>query len=168
MSDKPKVKPKFVYVIYIASTPAKVWQALTDPDQTETYWFGYRVDAGGKVGATFFAKNPGGENFDKGVILESDPPRRLCCTWRPQHNNDRHERPSRVTFELAQLRGQVRLTVVHDDFDDGSKAFESISKGWPAVLSSLKSYLETGRALEMSTNDINDKSCVTDAAEAGA
>jgi uncharacterized protein YndB with AHSA1/START domain len=164
MSDKPK----FVYVIYIAATPDRVWQALTDPDQTEKYWFGFRVTANGKAGAAFIARNPGGEDFDKGVILESDPPRRLSCTWRPQHDNDRHERPSRVTFDLAPLRGQVRLTIVHDDFDEGSKAFESISKGWPAVLSSLKSFLETGRALEMSTSDVDDKHCAAAAAEAGA
>jgi uncharacterized protein YndB with AHSA1/START domain len=163
MSDKPK----FVYVIYIASTRDKVWQALTDPDQTEQYWFGYRVSANGKAGATFVARAPGGQDFDKGVILESDPPRRLACTWRPQHDNDRHERPSRVTYELTQLRGQVRLTVVHDDFDAGSKAFESISAGWPAVLSSLKSYLESGRALDMSPADIN-AGCSAAAAETGA
>jgi uncharacterized protein YndB with AHSA1/START domain len=146
MSDKPK----FVYVIYIASTPDKVWQELTDPDQTEKYWFGFRVTMNGKAGASFVARSPGGEDFDKGVILESDPPRRLACTWRPQHDNDRHERPSRVTFDLAPFKGQVRLTVVHDDFDEGSKAFDGISRGWPAVLSSLKSILETGRALESS------------------
>jgi uncharacterized protein YndB with AHSA1/START domain len=164
MSDKPK----FVYVIYIASTLDKVWQALTDPCQTETYWFGYRVTMSGKAGSPFIARSPGGEDFDKGVILESDPPRRLACTWRPQHDNDKHERPSRVTFELAPLRGQVRLTIVHDDFDEGSKAFESISKGWPAVLSSLKSFLETGRALDMSARDVDDKSCAAATAEARA
>jgi uncharacterized protein YndB with AHSA1/START domain len=159
-------KPKFVYVIYIASTPDKVWQALTDPDQTEKYWFGYRVNANGKAGAPFIARNPGGEDFDKGVILESDPPRRLACTWRPQHDNDKHERPSRVTFDLVPLKSQVRLTIVHDDFDDGSKAFESISKGWPAVLSSLKSFLETGRALESSLGDADQSRCAATAASA--
>jgi uncharacterized protein YndB with AHSA1/START domain len=164
MSDKPM----FVYVIYIASTPDKVWSALTDPDQTERYWFGYRVNANGKAGARFIARSPGAEDFDKGVILESDPPRRLSCTWRPQHDNDRHERPSRVTFELKQLRDQVRLTVVHDDFDVGSKAFESISQGWPAVLSSLKSYLESGRALDMSPRDIMDAYCGVTSAEVSA
>ena len=165
MSDKPK----FVYVVYIAATPERVWQALTDPEQTEKYWFGYRVTLSGKAGAPFIARNPGGgADFDKGVILESDPPRRLACTWRPQHDNDRTERPSRVTFDLVAIRGQVRLTVVHDDFDEGSKAFESISKGWPAVLSSLKSFLETGRGLDMSAADVDDKRYAAARAEAGA
>jgi uncharacterized protein YndB with AHSA1/START domain len=153
-------------VIYIASTPDKVWQALTDPDQTEKYWFGYRVNASGKAGASFIARSPGGEDFDKGVILESDPPRRLACTWRPQHDNDKHERPSRVTFDLVPLKSQVRLTIVHDDFDDGSKAFESISKGWPAVLSSMKSFLETGKALESSLSDADQSRCAATAASA--
>jgi hypothetical protein len=57
---------------------------------------------------------------------------------------------------------------VHDDFDEGSKAFESISRGWPAVLSSLKSFLETGQALALSTSDIDDKRYATAAAEANA
>jgi uncharacterized protein YndB with AHSA1/START domain len=145
-------KPKFVYVIYIASTPEKVFAALTDPDMTEQYWFGYRVAAGGEVGSTFTAKSPGRENFDKGVILESNPPHRLAYTWRPQYDEENHERPSRVSFDIAPFKGQVRLTVVHDDFDDGSKVFTSICNGWPAVLSSLKSFLELGRTLDPAWN----------------
>jgi uncharacterized protein YndB with AHSA1/START domain len=143
MSDQPK----FVYVIYIASTPEKVWQALTEAKMTERYWFGYRVSAAGKVGSSFTAKSPGGRDFDKGVILESDPPRRLSYSWHPQHDEFKNERPSRVTFDLEPFKDQVRLTIVHDDFAPGSKVFDSICRGWPAVLSSMKSLLETGRAL---------------------
>jgi hypothetical protein len=67
-----------------------------------------------------------------------------------------------VTFDLAPFKDQVRLTIVHDDFDHGSKVFASISRGWPAVLSSLKSFLETGRALEPSWSD-EDRKRVADA-----
>jgi hypothetical protein len=63
------------------------------------------------------------------------------------------ERPSRVSFELEPFKRQTRLTVVHDEFDEDSKFFGMISKGWPAVLSSLKSFLETGKGLEPSWND---------------
>ena len=143
-------KPKFVYVIYIASSPEKVFEALTKPDLTEKYWFGFRVAAAGPAGAPFTAQSPGGEKFNKGVILESDPPRRLAYTWHPQYDHVKHERPSRVTFDIEPYRGQVRLTIVHDDFEPGSKVFESVSQGWPAVLSSLKSFLETGKGLEPS------------------
>jgi uncharacterized protein YndB with AHSA1/START domain len=143
-------RPKFVYVIYIASSPEKVFAALTKPDLTEKYWFGFRVAATGPAGSTFTARSPGGEDFDKGVILESDSPRRLAYTWHPQYDDVKHERPSRVTFDIEPFKGQVRLTIVHDDFAPGSKVFESISQGWPAVLSSLKSFLESGRVSDQS------------------
>ena len=91
--------------------------------------------------------------MDKGVILESDPPRRLSYSWSPQYEEFRNERPSRVTFDLKPFKGQVKLTVVHDDFDEGSKVFESISGGWPKVLSSLKSFMETGKGLAPSWSE---------------
>ena len=52
-----------------------------------------------------------------------------------------------MTIDIAPVKDQVRLTVTHDDFDEGSVVLEKITEGWPSVLSSLKSYLETGRAL---------------------
>jgi uncharacterized protein YndB with AHSA1/START domain len=141
-------KPKFVYVTYIASTPDKVWQALTDAEITAQYWFGYSLHSDWKVGSPVALKAPGtGKIMDEGVVLECDPPRRLSYTWFPQYEDFKNERPSRVTFDLVPFKGQVQLTVVHDDFDDGSKVLESISGGWPKVLSSLKSFLETGNAL---------------------
>ena len=140
-------RPQFVYVIHIASTPEKVWQALTEPGITEQYWFGFRVAANGKVGEHMTAWDPAGKEVHHDVILESDPPRRLSYAWRPLYDDVKHERPSRVTIDIAQLKDQVRVTIVHDDFDVGSILFPKISKGWPAVLSSLKSFLETGRSL---------------------
>jgi uncharacterized protein YndB with AHSA1/START domain len=158
-------KPKFVYVTYIASTPEKVWQALTDANISAEYWFGYSVSASGKVGSAVNLKSPEGKTMDKGVILESDPPRRLSYSWSPQYEAFKNERPSRVTFILAPFKDQVQLTVVHDDFDDGSKVFESISGGWPRVLSSLKSWLETGEGLAPSWS-AEDLKRVTEGARA--
>jgi uncharacterized protein YndB with AHSA1/START domain len=146
-------KPQFVYVMYIAAPPEKVWEALTKPELTEQYWFGYRVSADGKAGGTMTAVSPTGKEVHRDPIIESDPPRRLVYGWQPLYKEMAGERPSRVTFELAPFKGQTRLTVTHDAFDDGSKIFGLISKGWPAVLSSLKSFLETGRGLEPSWDD---------------
>jgi uncharacterized protein YndB with AHSA1/START domain len=140
-------KPSFVYVIYIAATPEKVFAALTDPDQTEQYWFGFRVAANGKAGEYMTARDPAGKEVHRDVILASEPPYRLSYAWRPLYDEYKHERPSRVTIEIAPMQGQVRLTVVHDDFDADSVVLEKITMGWPSVLSSLKTYLETGRAL---------------------
>ena len=58
-----------------------------------------------------------------------------------------------MTFEIEPFKDQTRLTVVHDEFDEGSKIFGMISKGWPAVLSSMKSFLETGRGLQSSWDE---------------
>jgi uncharacterized protein YndB with AHSA1/START domain len=142
-------KPKFVYVTYIASTPEQVWRALTDPTVTEKYWYGFRVAADGKPGEHMTAIDPAGKEVHRDLILESDPPRRLRYAWRPLYDEFKHERPSRVTIEITPLKDHVRLTVTHDDFEEGSVVYGKITEGWPSVLSSLKSYLETGRALSM-------------------
>ena len=143
-------KPTFVYVTYIAASPERVWEALTRPDLTEKYWFGYRVTAGGKAGERMTAVNPAGRLAHDDPIIESDPPRKLVYGWKPLYKDMPDERPSRVTFLLEPFKGQTRLTVTHDEFEDGSRIFGMISKGWPAVLSSLKSFLEMGRGLEPS------------------
>ena len=150
-------KPTCVYVTYIAATPEQVWQALTDPDTTEKYWFGYRVYARGKAGESMTATSPAGKPAHNDPIIESDAPRRLVYAWQPLFKEMEGERPSRVMFELEPFKGQTRLTVLHGEFDDGSKIFGMITKGWPAVLSSLKTFLETGRGLESTWSEDDRK-----------
>jgi len=96
------------------------------------------------------------------VILESDPGRRLSYTWHSftpgwaaEVGMDqataqawRAEPRSKVTFDIEDIgQGVVKLTVTHDGFPLGSRVLQAISEGWPAVLSSLKTLLETGTAL---------------------
>ena len=140
-------KPVFVYVTYIASTPEKVFKALTDGEATAKYWFGNAVTSDWKVGSpvTFHRD---GKLVVSGKVLENDAPRRLSYTFQAQHPpHNGGEKHSRVVMDLEQQRDQVKLTVTHDDFAPDSKVFASISNGWPLVLSSLKSYLETNRVL---------------------
>ena len=137
-------KPAFVYVTYIASTPEKVFKALTDTDATSKYWFGNAVTSDWKVGSpiTFHRE---GKLIVSGKVLEHDAPRRLSYTFHSLHEpHNGTEKPSRVVMHLEQQKNQVKLTVTHDDFAPDSKVFGSISNGWPLVLSNLKSYLETG------------------------
>ncbi|RTL61388.1 MAG: ATPase [Hyphomicrobiales bacterium] len=140
-------KPRFVYVTFIATTPEKLWQALTDPEMTPLYWFGYTVDVRGKAGARMTARDPSGKLVHDDPIIESDPPHRLVYAWKSLYDEFKDEGPSRVTFELEPKPGQVKLTVTHEEFEPDSRMFPRISQGWPAVLSSLKSILETGKAL---------------------
>ena len=89
-----------------------------------------------------------GKLIIQGEVLEYDPPRRLSHSFKPMHDEKfSAEQPSRVVYEIEQQRDQVKLTVTHDDFAPDTKVFANISNGWPLVLSSLKSYLETNRVL---------------------
>jgi uncharacterized protein YndB with AHSA1/START domain len=140
-------KPVFVYTIYIASTPEKVFRALVDADATAKFWFGNAVTSAWKTGAAVEFHREG-KLIVQGKVLEYDPPRRLSYTFHSMHEPfNGAEPPSRVVFDLEKQKDQVKLTVTHDDFAEDSKVFESIGKGWPLVLCSLKSYLEAGRVL---------------------
>lgn len=136
-------KPAFVYVTYIASTSEKVFKALTDTDATAKFWFGHAVTSDWKVGSPVKFHREGKLTLS-GQVLENDPPRRLSYTFTPQHEPHDGSDTSRVVMDLEQQKGQVKLTVTHDDFATDSKVFAGISNGWPLVLSNLKSYLETG------------------------
>jgi uncharacterized protein YndB with AHSA1/START domain len=139
-------KPVFVYVTYIASTPEKVFKALTDPATTAKFWFGNAVTSDWKVGSPVTFQREG-KLVVSGEVLEHDAPRRLSYTFHALHEpHNGAEKPSRVVMDLEQQRGQVKLTVTHDDFAPDSKVFASISNGWPLLLSNLKSLIETGTA----------------------
>jgi uncharacterized protein YndB with AHSA1/START domain len=140
-------KPSFVYVIYIASTPEKVFEALTSGQMSEQYWDGSRVESDWKVGSPFALKLKRHDKHITGTVLEYDPPKRLAYTFQPHHDGMEDEGPSRVAFDLERQEDQVKLTIIHDGFEPDSKVFGAIGRGWPLVLSSLKSYLETGKVL---------------------
>ena len=149
-------EPKFVYVTYIATTPEKLWQALTDGAFTERYWFGQVIESDWALGSRVIFRS-GSDVHDYGEVLECEPYRRLSYSWRVEFLElFRHEKPSRVTFELEPMGVEVKLTVVHDEFEPGSKVHAAVSNGWPLILASLKSLLETCRA---STLTIPDKLC---------
>jgi uncharacterized protein YndB with AHSA1/START domain len=140
---------KFVYVTYIATTREKIWQALTQPDITRTYW-GLANISDWKSGSKWEHVRPdaAGTVAVAGKIIESTPPSRLVLTWAfPAELSDTRKH-TRVTFELEAVRDMVRLTVTHDELQEGSEMQQRITNGWPRVLSSLKSYLETGKALD--------------------
>jgi len=141
-------KPRFVYVTYISSTPQKVWNALVDPETTATYWQHENV-SDWKPGSRWEHRAADKDRTLRlaGKVVESSPPKRLVLTWALPADDARPEKHSRVTFEIEPVRDVVRLTVTHDEFEPGSEMFKSIQEGWPKVLSSLKSLLETGRPL---------------------
>jgi uncharacterized protein YndB with AHSA1/START domain len=145
-------KPEFVYVTYIETTPEKLWDALTNSEFSRRYWFGTEVISDWKVGSPF-ALVVNGTTTDAGEILEADPPRRLSYSFNHVLQGElRNEGPTKVVFNIQEHGKFVKLTLTHEDFAEGSKLLDGISKGWPAILSSLKTLLETGTALAIPTS----------------
>jgi uncharacterized protein YndB with AHSA1/START domain len=139
-------KPEFVYVTYIETTSEKLWHALTDGDFTERYWFGHRIASDWKVGSPYRFTHPSRPS-PEGKVLISDPPKKLAYSWEACAEELKLERTSRVTFDIEPRGKVVKLTVTHDNLDERGKTLRGISEGWPMVLASLKSFLETGRPL---------------------
>ena len=144
-------KPKLVYTTYIRSTPKEVWAAITKPEFSRQYWGGVENVSVWKKGSKW--ESVGGdekrETWITGKVLESTPPKHLVLSWAdPDDLADK----SRVTFEIVAMEDMTCLTVTHGSFKAGSTMVKKVSGGWPKVLSSLKSFLETGKGLNIFCN----------------
>jgi uncharacterized protein YndB with AHSA1/START domain len=140
---------RFVYVTYIRTTPEKLWRALIEPEFTRRYWVETWLESDWKPGSSWKIMIPDGRVADAGEVVEIEPGRRLVLTWRNEFKPElKAEGFSRATFDLEPQGDVVKLTVVHEMDKPGSKAIEAFSNGWPQILSSLKSLLETGESLE--------------------
>jgi uncharacterized protein YndB with AHSA1/START domain/DNA-binding transcriptional ArsR family regulator len=157
------VGTSFVYTTYINASPEDLWTALTDPAFTKRYW-GVSLVSDWNVGSKITWEL---DNLtiadDEQVVLVADPPRRLSYTWHtftPEfvaaYGNENNlmadaqaERRSKVTFDIEPAGGLAKLTVTHDDFDAGSIVLAGISEGWPSIIASLKTMMETGEPLAL-------------------
>ena len=142
-------KPAIVYTIYIASTPEKVWQALTTAEFSRQYFSGFAIEADLKVGGAFIARAPDGSVHISGEVIECDPPRKLTVTWNVNWPALVEKLgPTLVTYEIEPAGDAVKLTMLQShDRDISDDILSGGRTGWPAILSSLKSLLETGQAL---------------------
>ena len=144
-----KFKPATVYTIYIASTPERVWEALTSAEFSRKYFFGNAVEVDLRVGGAYIVRTPDGALHISGEVIECDPLRKLTITFNVNWPALVEKLgPTLVTYEIEQAGEAVKLTMLQshdrpldDDILSGGRT------GWPAILSSLKSLLETGTAL---------------------
>jgi uncharacterized protein YndB with AHSA1/START domain/DNA-binding transcriptional ArsR family regulator len=144
-------RPSHVFQVYIRTTPEQLWQAITDPDFTERYFHRGRAESAWQAGGPVRYWIDG-ELAVEGAIIDADPPRRLVQTWSFRRSPTlRDDPPSRVTWEIESHGDTCKLTLVHDGFPSETATFRSVGSGWPVVLSSLKSLLETGEALTLSS-----------------
>ncbi|MES2432369.1 MAG: SRPBCC family protein [Pseudomonadota bacterium] len=144
-------KTSFVYVTYIASTPEKVFAAITKPEIARLYW-GHENVSEWQPGADWqHVRDSDARPVEIiGKVVEIAAPQRLVITWAGASQADNPDAYSRVTFDIQPDGDRVRLTVSHDELTVGSGMAQGVSKGWPLVLSSLKSYLETGQGFDLS------------------
>jgi len=147
--DIEKFKPAIVYTIYIASTPERVWQALTTAEFSRQYFSGFAIEADLRVGGAFIARAPEGSVHIGGEVIECDPPRKLTVTWNVNWPALLEKLgPTLVTYEIEQAGDAVKLTLIQShDRDISDDILSGGRQGWPAILSSLKSVLETGQPL---------------------
>src|SRR6195952_6051098 len=147
--DIKTFKPAIVYTIYIAATPEKVWQALTTAEFSRQYFFGFAVELDPKVGGSFVVRTPDGSIHIDGEVLACDPPRQLSVTWNVNWPGLVEKLGQTiVTYQIAQMGDAVRLTMTEAHERELSEDILSGGRtGWPAILSSLKSVLETGKPL---------------------
>ena len=138
-------RSQFVYVSFIRTTPAKLWDALTNPAFVRQYWSGVNVECGWNKGAPWKLITPDGTTADVGEIVEIDPPRRMVIRWQNLSKPELEaEGPTLCTIEVEPFGEAVKLTIVHRSERPESKMITAVSGGWPKVISNLKSLLETG------------------------
>ena len=142
-------KPRFVYVTYIKTTAEKLWQALVDPEFNRQYWVGAHLESGWKKGSDWKIVFADGRIADTGEIIDIEPMKRLVIRWRNEFVPElKAEGYSRCTIEIEPDGELMKLTIRHEGENDGQhKLINAFADGWPLIISSLKSLLETGKAL---------------------
>ena len=141
MSEK-----KFIYVTYIRATPEKIWEALTTPETQRRFWYGIHQESEWTPGASWTMYMGDGRIADAGEILEAERPRKLVIKWRNEFRPElKAEGFSRCTYEIVAQGEMTKLTVLHES--PGQAFIDAVSQGWPMILSSLKTLLETGEGL---------------------
>ncbi|MBR0753014.1 SRPBCC family protein [Bradyrhizobium jicamae] len=147
--DISNFRPAIVYTIYVASTPARVWQALTSAEFSRQYFSGNAVEVDLRVGGAFIVRTPDGALHISGEVIECEPEKKLTVTFNVNWPALIEKLgPTLVTYEIEPAGDVVKLTLLQshdrplsDDILSGGRT------GWPAILSSLKSLLETGKAM---------------------
>ena len=140
----------FIYVTYIAAPAEKVFEAIIKPEIARRYW-GHENVSDWQPGSAWQHVRDSAERTVElvGKVVEIVPPRRLVITWGAVSQADQPDSHSRVSFDIEPYQDMVKLTVSHDELEAGSGMDNGIRKGWPVVLSSMKSFLETGRGLDV-------------------
>ena len=147
-----KPVPDFIYYIHIGAGPEKVWEALTDNQFIPLYFFGHTIKADWKLGSELRFHRPDGSPADHGRITRFEPSKVLSYTFEMQGDKTKRTKPTEVKFEVLPMLGGVKLMLTHTnlthlDVEANPFTLRGLNNGWPAILSNLKSVLETGKGI---------------------
>ena len=141
-------RPAYIYKAYINGTAEDVWRAITEPDLTQQYFYGTRVESAWEVGGSMNYSYPDSRPASTGEILAIDAPKRLEFTFLALWDDElTAEGPAREVWSLAEVNGMTELTIELYDVAADSKTLDDFSQGFPYIVSGLKSLVETGTAL---------------------
>jgi len=151
---------QFHYTTYIATSPAKLWAALTNGRLSRKYFFGRQLESDWKVGGPIIYWADRSTVDIQGEVMEYTPPHKLVFTFTTATDPLARQRvkPTRVSFVIKPMGKTSKLTLTHsnllpDDFEANADTFRGLNNGWPAILANLKTLLETGKTLDLPAKD---------------
>ncbi|GAA2454641.1 SRPBCC domain-containing protein [Agromyces soli] len=144
----------FEMTIYIAAEPETVWEAITGEAGSRAVMWGSALRGELVPGSRYEYVGPGQDGDETvhvyGDVLEVEAPTLLRLSEHPgpSYRENHAELRSRMTWRLERAgEGLTKATFTNDEWSEGHPAAEETADTWPHVLSSFKSYVETGRAL---------------------
>jgi uncharacterized protein YndB with AHSA1/START domain/DNA-binding transcriptional ArsR family regulator len=139
---------RHVYEVIIRTTPEALWRAMTDPNETQKYFYNSRVESTWKAGDPIRYRMPDDSIAIEGTLLEVVPNRKFAQMWHARWDEKiAAEAPHKVTWEITPMGDCCKLTVLHEDC--GPEALRQVSGGLVLIVSGLKTMLETGAPLPL-------------------
>ena len=140
-----------VYELYIRATPTKLWEAITTGAMTKKYFHETRIESTWNPGEPVVYYNSDDSVAVEGVVKTCKPFTGLSYTWNVKYDPERaDEQPPLVTWEIEQMGDTCKLTLEHS-FEEESKTYREVAHGWNAIISSMKTLIETGKALDIAS-----------------
>jgi uncharacterized protein YndB with AHSA1/START domain len=146
------VTAQLEHTVYVRATPDQVWDAMTNPDQTARYYYGSPVESTWQPGAEVVYYSPDrSSRMIAGHVVAIEPGRRLVLSLQLLYDPRSAAEPAfEQTWSIENVGGGLcKLTVTHSGLALDSASYEQIAGGLPLIVSSMKSLLETGEALQM-------------------
>lgn len=143
------------YVVYIGAKPEEVWQAFISPEGTKAIFFGCILDSTFEVGAPYAYIGPGNDGDETvhvyGNVLAFEPNKLMSYTEHPgpSYRENHAELETRVTLTLEPVGNSTKITLVNDQWPADHPSYENTKESWPIILSNVKSYVETGKTLDL-------------------